>query len=1207
MQQPLRVVRLVEAQRRRRSDASRRLRELASALPALGTRVVVFSGGEPLLRPEVFDAAAMFREQGMTLHLLTSGVLLERFAGRVAQQFSRVIVSLDAADERLYEDIRGVDALEVVRRGVAKLRDLAPDVPVTARATLHRLNFRELPRLVDHAKSMALDGISFLPADMSSSGFGRAPVRDGRPNHELAELALDRDEIREFEAIVEYTIERYARDFASGFIAEAPDKLRRLPRYYAAAAGDEPFPRVSCNAPWVSAVIEADGSVRPCFFQRADRQPAADAVRDHRHTQPAGVPAVAGRRREPGLRALRLLAEDVVEAIAVASMMLFDTQRAFDGVAAGYDQSNAANPTLCHMRAHAREAVQKLVPRGSHVIDLGCGPGTDAEYLAQNGYRVTAIDWSRAMVDEARRRLAGVGLGDRVDVLHAGIHEIEQLAPVQFDAAYSNFGPLNCVDDLAAAAHLIGRRLRPGGVLIASVIGRVCPWEIALYLARGRWWRAAIRFRRDAVPVPLEGRTVWTRYYTPAAFTRIFVDRRLHAGVAPHARPVRAAAVPRGLCRPPPAPGWRAAAPRRSRRRLAGRARVGRSLPDRAQKAMTVVETTWMPRLACPECRAELGIPADDHISCSGVPSRVRAPRRRLALPDAGTRRSVSIRSCSSSAPSASVRDAGHRRPSTTSGCRRSPPTIRTPATGRSGARAITTCCVTCSPAVRCRCTCSMSAPAARGCAIVSLPSATTPSRLTQSTTRSTAWARRAITRPRSRSCRPTSMRCRSRRVSSSLIVFNGSLHYATDVAATLASAHRLLAPGGAIAVMDSPMFRADRDGAAMVEDTVRRLVVDCGLSEVVMPGHGLPDVLAPCRDRCAAGAAARVRAVARPAALAAAPAAVAGEAGARAGRVRPVGGAVIVLFNPLSTSPGKQPLPLSLMSLAAMLEARGDAWTLVDGNLAADAAAEIIAQLRIVPRTQVSLLAVTVMPGPQLTQAVEVCRRVRRELPAVPIVWGGYFPTQHTETVLRAPYVDFVIRSQGERSLLQLVDVLRSGGILNSVGGLSWKGSGAAEDVPGREQPGAAADRARRAARAAVSPRRHGTVPPSQLPGTAHGCAQLVVRLSVRVQLLRGGGDVEPPLARAVARAHGDGDGSPRDDLSRRRGADARHGLLHLRGADGGIRRTHRRPRAAVVGARPRRYADAVQRRDLGQDGALRPDDGVLRRRVGNRRRRWR
>jgi len=241
--------------------------EVASALPALGTRIVVFSGGEPLLRPEVFDAAQIFRARGMTLHLLTSGVLLERFADRVAQQFARVIVSLDAASAPLYEKIRGVDALAIVRRGIATLRQIAPDVPVTARATLHRLNFRELPRLVDHAKSLALDGISFLPADMSSAGFGRAPIPDRTPRHDLAGLALDRDEILELEATIEHTISRYAADFASGFIAESPDRLRRLPRYYAAAGGDEPFPRVSCNAPWVSVVIEANGSVRPCFFQ----------------------------------------------------------------------------------------------------------------------------------------------------------------------------------------------------------------------------------------------------------------------------------------------------------------------------------------------------------------------------------------------------------------------------------------------------------------------------------------------------------------------------------------------------------------------------------------------------------------------------------------------------------------------------------------------------------------------------------------------------------------------------------------------------------------------------------------------------------------------------------------------------------------------------------------------------------------------------
>ncbi len=234
---------------------------LADALPALGTRLVVFSGGEPLLRPEVFDAAQRFHARQITLHLLTSGVLLERFADRVAQQFSRVIVSLDAASAPLYERIRGVDALATVGRGVARLRRVAPHVSLSARATLHRANFRELPRLIEHARALGLDCISFLPADMSSLGFGRTVVP------EQAGLALDAAEIGEFETLIERTIAVYASDFESGFVAESPDRLRRLPRYYAALRGTEPFPRVSCNAPWVSVVVEANGSVRPCFFQ----------------------------------------------------------------------------------------------------------------------------------------------------------------------------------------------------------------------------------------------------------------------------------------------------------------------------------------------------------------------------------------------------------------------------------------------------------------------------------------------------------------------------------------------------------------------------------------------------------------------------------------------------------------------------------------------------------------------------------------------------------------------------------------------------------------------------------------------------------------------------------------------------------------------------------------------------------------------------
>lgn len=235
---------------------------IAAALPGLGTELVLFSGGEPLLRPEVFDAADAFARQGLTLHLHTSGILLDRVAADVARRFARVIVSLDASTESLYRDVRGVSALATVERGVARLRRESPRVGVSARATLHRMNFRELPRLIDHARAMSLDGISFLAADVSSSAFGRTTAGGSAP------LGLSLAEAAEFAELVEQVIVSHADDFASGFIAESPEKLRRLPRYYAALHGTVPFPPVACNAPYMSVVIEADGAVRPCFFHQ---------------------------------------------------------------------------------------------------------------------------------------------------------------------------------------------------------------------------------------------------------------------------------------------------------------------------------------------------------------------------------------------------------------------------------------------------------------------------------------------------------------------------------------------------------------------------------------------------------------------------------------------------------------------------------------------------------------------------------------------------------------------------------------------------------------------------------------------------------------------------------------------------------------------------------------------------------------------------
>jgi MoaA/NifB/PqqE/SkfB family radical SAM enzyme len=250
------------------------IRTLTDQLPALRTRLVTFSGGEPTSRRDVYEIAALFRARGVKLHLLTSGLSLERDAGAIVEHFGEVTISLDGHTAAQYEQIRGVKGLAVIERGVRKVKTLSPQTPVRARSTLHRYNFTELPQLIDKAHAMGLDGISFLAADVTSEAFGRRSASNGngetslRTAFSMRGLLLNPDEVAEFARVVEATIVSHSGDFECRFVAEAPDKLRRLPKYYAAQLGLGEFPSVRCNAPWASAVVEADGAVRPCYFHR---------------------------------------------------------------------------------------------------------------------------------------------------------------------------------------------------------------------------------------------------------------------------------------------------------------------------------------------------------------------------------------------------------------------------------------------------------------------------------------------------------------------------------------------------------------------------------------------------------------------------------------------------------------------------------------------------------------------------------------------------------------------------------------------------------------------------------------------------------------------------------------------------------------------------------------------------------------------------
>jgi Fe-coproporphyrin III synthase len=236
---------------------------LLSTFKALGTKLVVMSGGEALLNKNFFRFCEILQQRGMKVSLLSTGLLLHKHAEQIVERVHDVVVSLDG-DVATHDAVRNVEgAFDLLKKGVQRLQELRSGYPVTGRSVIHRLNFRQWLPMVEAAKSIGLDQISFLPADVSSEAFNRSQPWGVDRQQQIVPDAAD---LPVLQKLIDAVIEQYIHNGPAGFIAEAPGKLQKIHDYYAAYYGLNPYPFKKCNAPWVSTVVEADGTVRPCFF-----------------------------------------------------------------------------------------------------------------------------------------------------------------------------------------------------------------------------------------------------------------------------------------------------------------------------------------------------------------------------------------------------------------------------------------------------------------------------------------------------------------------------------------------------------------------------------------------------------------------------------------------------------------------------------------------------------------------------------------------------------------------------------------------------------------------------------------------------------------------------------------------------------------------------------------------------------------------------
>ncbi len=232
--------------------------EIERHLPAfekLKVKEVVLSGGEALMHSNLWRLCELLHGKKIKVTLLSTGLLLRKFSKEVVENIDEVIVSLDGS-ATIHNKIRNIpEAFEKLADGVKAIRELKPRFRITGRCVLQKQNYFDLENIIRSAKEIELDQISFLPADVSTSAFNHLGTV------EESAIALSADEAGELSSIIEKI------DY-SGFIAESLEKMRRIPQYYFALLNKASFQSPPCNAPWVSAVLESDGRLMPCFFHK---------------------------------------------------------------------------------------------------------------------------------------------------------------------------------------------------------------------------------------------------------------------------------------------------------------------------------------------------------------------------------------------------------------------------------------------------------------------------------------------------------------------------------------------------------------------------------------------------------------------------------------------------------------------------------------------------------------------------------------------------------------------------------------------------------------------------------------------------------------------------------------------------------------------------------------------------------------------------
>lgn len=155
-----------------------------------------------------------------------------------------------------------------------------------------------------------------------------------------------------------------------------------------------------------------------------------------------------------------------------------------DNIASGYDEVVNASISAQYIRDYFRTRILSSIKPGQNLIEIGCGTGTDAVFLAKEGIHITATDISPNMLKITAEKAENEKLteliktelldADRLDVLQGNI----------FDGIISNLNAVNYVKDIGRFSLNTSNLLKPGAKVFFVMLNKVCLWEILYNLLK---------------------------------------------------------------------------------------------------------------------------------------------------------------------------------------------------------------------------------------------------------------------------------------------------------------------------------------------------------------------------------------------------------------------------------------------------------------------------------------------------------------------------------------------------------------------------------------------------------------------------------------------------------------------------------------------------------------------------------------------------